>query len=64
MKRKQKIHSRDFPAENFAGACQAEVRENIQTASKSMMIGADQVLGFDNQIFNKPVSRADAEKQL
>lgn len=31
---------------------------------KAMTIGADQVLGFENQIFNKPVSRADAEKQL
>ena len=31
---------------------------------KAMIIGADQVLGFENQIFNKPVSRADAEKQL
>lgn len=30
----------------------------------AMTIGADQVLGFENQIFNKPVSRADAEKQL
>ena len=30
----------------------------------AMIIGADQVLGFENQIFNKPVSRADAEKQL
>ena len=32
--------------------------------SKVMTIGADQVLGFDNRIFNKPASRADAEKQL
>jgi septum formation protein len=31
---------------------------------EAMTIGADQVLGFENQIFNKPVSRADAEKQL
>lgn len=31
---------------------------------KAMVIGADQVLGFENQIFNKPGSRADAEKQL
>ena len=31
---------------------------------KAVTIGADQVLGFENQIFNKPVSRADAEKQL
>jgi septum formation protein len=31
---------------------------------KEMTIGADQVLGFENLIFNKPVSRADAEKQL
>ncbi len=31
---------------------------------KAMIIGADQALGFENQIFNKPVSRADAEKQL
>lgn len=31
---------------------------------KALTIGADQVLGFKNQIFNKPVSRADAEKQL
>jgi septum formation protein len=30
----------------------------------AMTIGADQVLGFENEIFNKPVSRADAEKQL
>jgi septum formation protein len=30
----------------------------------AVTIGADQVLGFENQIFNKPVSRADAEKQL
>ena len=30
----------------------------------TMTIGADQVLGFENQIFNKPVSRADAEIQL
>ncbi|MDP1700773.1 MAG: Maf family protein [Aestuariivirga sp.] len=30
----------------------------------AMTIGADQVLGFQNQIFNKPTSRADAEKQL
>jgi septum formation protein len=29
-----------------------------------MTIGADQVLGFKDQIFNKPVSRTDAEKQL
>jgi septum formation protein len=31
---------------------------------KMMTIGADQVLGFKDQIFNKPVSRADAENQL
>lgn len=31
---------------------------------EAMTIGADQVLGFENQIFNKPVSRAGAEKQL
>ena len=31
---------------------------------KAVTIGADQVLGFENQIFSKPVSRADAEKQL
>lgn len=31
---------------------------------KTVTIGADQVLGFGDQIFNKPVSRADAEKQL
>ena len=31
---------------------------------KAMTIGADQVLGFEKQILNKPVSRADAEKQL
>ncbi len=30
----------------------------------SMTIGTDQVLGFEEQIFNKPVSRADAERQL
>ena len=31
---------------------------------KVMTIGADQVLGFKDQIFNKPVSRADVESQL
>ena len=31
---------------------------------KAMTIGADQVLEFENLIFNKPGSRADAEKQL
>jgi septum formation protein len=31
---------------------------------ETITIGADQVLGFGNQIFNKPVSRADAERQL
>ena len=31
---------------------------------KTMTIGADQVLGFENQVFNKPISRADAKKQL
>ena len=31
---------------------------------EAMIIGADQVLGFENQIFNKPVSRAEAEEQL
>lgn len=31
---------------------------------KTIVIGADQVLGFRDQIFNKPASRADAEKQL
>jgi septum formation protein len=31
---------------------------------KEFIIGADQVLGFGNRIFNKPVSRADAERQL
>jgi septum formation protein len=30
----------------------------------AITIGADQVLGFGNQIFNKPVSHADAERQL
>ncbi len=30
----------------------------------AMTIGADQVLGFENRIFNKPVSRAEAESQL
>jgi septum formation protein len=30
----------------------------------AMTVGADQVLGFKDQIFNKPVSRADAESQL
>ncbi len=32
--------------------------------SKALVIGADQVLGFKNQIFNKPASRAEAENQL
>jgi septum formation protein len=32
--------------------------------AKATVIGADQVLGFKDQIFNKPDSRADAEKQL
>jgi septum formation protein len=31
---------------------------------RAMIIGADQVLGFKDQIYNKPASRADAEKQL
>ena len=31
---------------------------------ETLVIGADQVLGFKDQIFNKPASRADAEKQL
>ena len=31
---------------------------------KAMTIGADQVLGFENRIFNKPASRSDAEEQL
>jgi len=31
---------------------------------KALVIGADQVLGFRDQIFNKPTSRTDAEKQL
>ena len=31
---------------------------------EAVVIGADQVLGFRDQVFNKPVSRADAEKQL
>jgi septum formation protein len=30
----------------------------------AMTIGADQVLGFKDWIFNKPLSRADAESQL
>jgi septum formation protein len=30
----------------------------------ALVIGADQVLGFKNGIFNKPVSRIEAEKQL
>jgi septum formation protein len=31
---------------------------------EAIVIGADQVLGFKDQMFNKPASRADAEKQL
>jgi len=31
---------------------------------KAVVIGADQVLGFKDQVFDKPLSRADAEKQL
>lgn len=31
---------------------------------KAVVIGADQALGFKDQIFDKPASRADAEKQL
>jgi septum formation protein len=31
---------------------------------EAVVVGADQVLGFKDQIFNKPASRADAEKQL
>lgn len=31
---------------------------------KAVVIGADQVLGFKDRIFNKPASRADAERQL
>ena len=31
---------------------------------EALVIGADQVLGFKDQKFNKPASRADAEKQL
>lgn len=31
---------------------------------KAFVIGADQILGFKDQIFSKPASRADAEKQL
>ena len=32
--------------------------------SKSLVIAADQVLGFRNQIFNKPTTRAEIENQL
>jgi septum formation protein len=31
---------------------------------EAMTIGADQVLAFENKIFNKPASRAEAEGQL
>jgi septum formation protein len=31
---------------------------------EAMTIGADQVLGFKDRIFNKPASRAEAEEQL
>ena len=31
---------------------------------EAMVIGADQILGFENQIFNKPASRKEAETQL
>jgi septum formation protein len=31
---------------------------------EAMTIGADQVLAFENRIFNKPASRAEAEEQL
>ena len=31
---------------------------------EALVIGADQVLGFRDQIFHKPASRTDAEKQL
>lgn len=31
---------------------------------KALTIGADQVLGFKDRIFNKPASRAEAEEQL
>lgn len=31
---------------------------------KTLVVGADQVLGFKNQIFSKPASRAEAENQL
>ena len=31
---------------------------------EALVIGADQTLGFKNRVFNKPISRVDAEKQL
>ena len=31
---------------------------------EALVIGADQILGFDGQIFNKPTSRSEAETQL
>ena len=65
MKRKQKIHSRNLSPRKISLELAKLKSEKISRQHpKAMTIGADQVLGFENQIFNKPVSRADAEKQL
>lgn len=54
-----------FPPRNLALELAKLKSEKISKQyPKAIVIGADQVLGFKDQTFSKPASRADAEKQL
>ena len=55
----------EFPPRNLAlELAKLKSQKVSRQYPKALVIGADQVLGFKGQIFNKPASRADAEKQL
>ena len=60
-----KISMMEFPARKIAlELAKLKSAKISDQYLKAVVIGADQVLGFKNQIFNKPISRAEAEIQL
>ena len=62
---KAKASMLEFPAQKVALELAKLKSLKISSQNRTaLVIGADQVLGSNNHIFNKPASRIDAEKQL
>lgn len=62
---KQKARERGDPIRDIAmSLAAAKAKKVSQQHPGAMVIGADQILGFDNEMFDKPESMEDAAKRL